>query len=49
MDYKQKKIEGNKEEYFVYRPNLSKRKKNPGKNKSFKESPFDKLAELRFR
>ena len=49
MHYKPKKIEGEKEEFFTYKPkfNKSKIKKNNKINK--KNNPFEKLSEIRFR
>ena len=48
MDYKPKKIEGNKEENFVYRPKFLKNKKEKSDQNASKDNPFDKLSELRF-
>ena len=51
MDYKREKINEDKEDLFVYKPKFV-RKINENKNnmkKSQKNSPFNKLSELRFR
>ncbi len=47
MQYKLKKNEDAKEEFFVYRPKYLKNKKIV--KKDTKNSPFEKLSELRFR
>ena len=50
MEYKQKKIEGSEDVFFTYEPRFTKKKKSEKSNKSInKDSPFDKLSELRFR
>ncbi len=49
MEYKPKKIEGNKEESFVYKPKFVKNKKVKSNQNVNKDNPFDKLSELRFR
>ena len=49
MDYKAKKIEGNKEEFFIYRPKPLKNKMKKNDKKVTKDNPFGKLSELRFR
>ena len=49
MDYKAKKIEGNKEEFFIYRPKPLKNKMKKNDKKITKDNPFGKLSELRFR
>ena len=46
MQYKPKKIEGVKEEFFIYKPKFIKKKNNKNINK---DNPFEKLSELRFR
>ena len=47
MHYKRKKISDEKEDFFQYMPRYVKSKKS--KNKSNKDSPFEKLSEIRFR
>jgi len=47
MDYKNKVVGENKDDFFSYKPNYQKGKKFV--KKINKTSPFDKLAELRFR
>ena len=49
MQYKRKKIEGSKEEFFIYQPQYIKNKQRKIVKKSNANSPFDKLSELRFR
>ena len=49
MDYKSKKKEGKKEEYFVYKPRSSKNNKLNKNQKRSKNNPFEKLLELRLR
>ena len=49
MQYKNKKIQNNKEEFFIYQPKFLKSKKSKITKKVNKNSPFDKLSELRFR
>ena len=49
MEYKSKKNNDNKKEIFVYRPKLIKRKELKSKEKISKNSPFEKLSEIRFR
>ena len=49
MQYKRKKIEGSKEEFFIYQPKYIKNKKEKLLKNSNANSPFDKLSELRFR
>jgi len=46
MQYKQKKIDGENEDFFVYQPKYIKSKKNIKRNN--KSSPFEKLLGLRF-
>ena len=46
MNYKNKIIKGNKEEYFAYNPKYKKESKIIKKSK--KNNPFNKLSELRF-
>ena len=49
MDYKPKKIKGDKEDYFVYKPKSFKNKTQDMKiSKSNKNNLFQKLSELRF-
>ena len=48
MQYKSKKIKKNKEEFFIYQPKYKKSRKKDVK-KLNKNSPFDKLSEIRFR
>ena len=49
MQYKRKKIEGSKEEFFIYQPKYLKNERRKIVKKSNKNSPFGKLSELRFR
>jgi len=49
MEYKPKKIEGDKENYFVYKPKFQKKKIIKNKKNISNDNPFDKLSELRFR
>ena len=49
MQYKRKKVNKTKEEFFSYLPKHVKKKKSPVVKKSNKGTPFDKLAELRLR
>jgi len=49
MQYKRKKVNKAKEEFFSYQPKYIKKKKKPIVKKSNKDTPFDKLAELRLR
>ena len=49
MQYKRKIISGNKEDFFVYNHKHIKNKKTKIVRKTNKDSPFDKLSELRFR
>ena len=49
MQYKNKKIQNDKEEFFIYQPKFLKSKKDKITKKVNKNSPFDKLSELRFR
>jgi len=49
MQYKNKKIEGSSEEFFSYMPNYKKSKNKKNDKKQNKNSPFNKLSELRFR
>ena len=48
MEYKPKKIEGAKEEFFIYKPKFLKSKKEKDSKKINKDNPFDKLLRLRF-
>ena len=48
MEYKPKKIEGVKEEFFIYKPKFLKNKKEKDNKKIGKDNPFDKLLRLRF-
>ena len=48
MEYKPKKIEGVKEEFFIYKPKFLKNKKEKDNKKIVKDNPFDKLLRLRF-
>ena len=47
MEYIPKKVESSKDEYFMYKPKYISNKIN--KKNVKKDSPFDKLSELRFR
>jgi len=49
MDYKSKKDESEKEEFFIYKPNKIKYKKPKKSKKINRDNPFGKLSELRFR
>ena len=49
MDYKSKKNEDKKEEFFIYKPKLTKNKRSKKNKKTSKNNPFEKLSELRFR
>jgi ATP-dependent RNA helicase SUPV3L1/SUV3 len=49
MQYKRKKIEGSREEFFIYQPKYIKNKQRKIVKKSNAHSPFGKLSELRFR
>jgi len=49
MEYKRKKIEENTEEFFIYKPKFIKKSKQKKDTKISKDSPFEKLSELRFR
>jgi ATP-dependent RNA helicase SUPV3L1/SUV3 len=49
MQYTRKVINNNKEDYFIYKPKNKKNIKEKIIGKSNKNSPFDKLAEIRFR
>jgi len=49
MEYKRKKIEENTEEFFIYKPKFMKKSKQKRDKKINKDSPFQKLSELRFR
>ena len=49
MEYKRKKIQGDKEEFFIYKPKFAREKGKKNDKKVSKDSPFDKLSELRFR
>ena len=46
MEYKRTKIKQDNEEYFQYKPRFAKKVKS---KKTSKDSPFEKLSELRFR
>tara|TARA_B100000745_G_C19903651_1_gene302799 strand:- start:49 stop:591 length:543 start_codon:yes stop_codon:yes gene_type:complete len=49
MQYKRKKIKDRKEDFFTYKPKFTKNKSKKNERKIGKDSPFDKLSELRFR
>ena len=49
MEYKQKKVENSEDQYFIYRPKNKKNNEGKKVKKINKNSPFDKLSELRFR
>ena len=49
MNYRPKKTLKNKEDFFIYQPDLINKKNKKIVNKSRKSSPFGKLSELRFR
>tara|TARA_Y100001970_G_C14228995_1_gene857451 strand:+ start:384 stop:2876 length:2493 start_codon:yes stop_codon:yes gene_type:complete len=48
MEYRPKKVKGNTEEHFSYKPKLSKGKNRKSGKKINKNNPFEKLSELRF-
>ena len=48
MEYKSRKIENKKEEFFIYRPKLIKNKRLKKDKKISKSNPFRKLSKLRF-
>tara|TARA_B100000749_G_C18157914_1_gene354605 strand:- start:80 stop:622 length:543 start_codon:yes stop_codon:yes gene_type:complete len=49
MEYKRKMIKDNKEDFFTYKPKFVKNKNKENNKRFTKDSPFDKLSELRFR
>ena len=49
MNYKPKKTKDSNEDLFVYKPTFSKKESRNKNNKIKKDSPFEKLTELRFR
>ena len=49
MDYKAKKDENEKKEFFIYKPKPIRNKRMKKEKKISKDSPFGKLSELRFR
>ena len=49
MQYKPKKTKDSKEELFVYKPKSLKKENRKRSTKVNKDSPFEKLTELRFR
>jgi len=49
MEYKCKKVNENKEEFFVYKPKFLKNIKGKKNENINKDNPFEKLSELRFR
>ena len=49
MEYKCKKINENKEEFFIYKPKFLKNMKEKKHKNINEDSPFEKLSELRFR
>ena len=49
MEYRPKESQKNKEEFFVYKPKLTRNKKLKKNLKIDKNNPFEKLSELRFR
>jgi len=49
MGYKRKIIKDDKNEFFIYKPNLLKKVKEKKTKKTNKDNPFKKLSELRFR
>ena len=48
MQYKCKKTKGEKEETFIYQTKYKKNNERKNLKKDSKNSPFDKLSELRF-
>jgi len=49
MEYKHKKVKGSENDFFTYKPKFIKIKSKKNDKKITKDSPFDKLSELRFR
>ena len=49
MQYKTKKNNDRNEDLFVYKPKYLKKRNKKRKMKNNKDSPFEKLSELRFR
>ena len=49
MEYKHKNIKDSKEEFFIYKPKLSRNVKEKKDKKISKDNPFGKLTELIFR
>ena len=49
MEYRSKKSNKEKEEFFVYKPKIKKNRELKKKQKISKDNPFEKLSELRFR
>ena len=49
MHYRNKTVGANKDEFFFYKPQYNKIKDKKVAKKTGKNSPFDKLSELRFR
>ena len=49
MDYRRKKINNEKEEFFMYKPQFSSKTTKKKDKKISGDNPFKKLAELRFR
>tara|TARA_Y100001970_G_scaffold291637_1_gene429555 strand:+ start:84 stop:2576 length:2493 start_codon:yes stop_codon:yes gene_type:complete len=49
MHYKPEKTKENKEDFFIYKPNLLNKKNKATTKKLNKSNPFEKLSEIRFR
>ena len=49
MEYKPKKHNDKKEEFFIYKPKMIKNKRLKKNKKTSNNNPFEKLSELRFR
>ncbi len=49
MQYKPKKVNDSKEEFFIYEPKYLSKKSTKIKKNSGKNNPFNKLSEIRFR
>jgi ATP-dependent RNA helicase SUPV3L1/SUV3 len=48
MNYKEKKVDQTKNEFFVYRPKFIKKINEKSGKKVIKDNPFDKLSEINF-
>ena len=47
MDYRPKKIDNKKEEFFAYEPRQQKNKRLKNIKKISKDNPFEKLSEIK--